>query len=221
MPMNATPRYPVFLCVLARSADRLFAMTGSGAKAGLHGYLQSAREAVLWKLDGLSEYDIRRPLTPTGTNLLGLVKHLGGVEAGYFGDTFGRPFSEPLPAGFEEDAEPNAEFWAAAIETREKIISFYRRACVHADETIGALALDAVGHVPWWGDEGDVTLLRMLVHVIAETNRHAGHADIVREFIDGTAGLQPGNDNLPSSDEAWWKRHRDRLERIAQESLGP
>lgn len=71
------------------------------------------------------------------------------------------------------------------------------------------------------GDQGEVTLLRMLVHVIAETNRHAGHADIVREFIDGTAGLQPGNDNLPSFDEAKWQSHQDRLERIAQESVRP
>jgi hypothetical protein len=83
----------------------------------------------------------------------------------------------------------------SAAETREQIVSFYRRACAHADETIGALTLDAVGHVPWWGNQGEVTLLRMLAHVIAETNRHAGHADIVREFIDGTAGLQPDNDN--------------------------
>jgi hypothetical protein len=103
-------------------------MTGSDAKAGLHSYLRSAREAVLWKLDGLSEYDIRRPLTPTGTNLLGLVKHLGGIEAGYLGDTFWRPFGEPLPAGFEEEAEPNAEFWATAAETREQIVGFYHRA---------------------------------------------------------------------------------------------
>jgi hypothetical protein len=78
-------------------------------------------------------------LTPTGTNLLGLVKHLGGVEAGYFGDTFGRPFSEPLPAGFEEDAEPNAEFWAAAIETREQIISF----------TAGHACTQTKPSVPW------------------------------------------------------------------------
>ena len=54
-------------------------------------YLQSARDAMVWKVEGLSEYDARRPMTPTGTNLLGLVKHLASVELGYFGDTFGRP----------------------------------------------------------------------------------------------------------------------------------
>jgi hypothetical protein len=176
---------------------------------------------VLWKLDGLSDYDLRRPLTPTGTNLLGLVKHLGGIETGYFGDTFGRPFGWPLPAGFEDDAEPNAEFWATAAETSEYITGFYRRACAHADATISSLALDAPGHVPWWGSQGDVTLHQILVHVTAETNRHAGHADIVRELIDGAAGLQPGNDNLPASDEAWWQGHRERLERLAQDSTTP
>ena len=65
-------------------------------KADLHSYLQTARDTVLWKLDGLSEYDVRRPLTPTGTNLLGLVKHLATVELGYFGDTFGRPLAKPF-----------------------------------------------------------------------------------------------------------------------------
>ena len=68
-------------------------------KATLVRYLQQARDAMLWKLDGLGEYDIRRPLTPTGTNLLGLVKHLAGVESGYFGATFGRPFPGTLPFG--------------------------------------------------------------------------------------------------------------------------
>jgi hypothetical protein len=72
-------------------------VTGSDPKADLHRYLRTAREAVMWKLDGLGEYDVRRPLTPTGTNLLGLVKHLATVEFGYFGDCFGRPGDEPMP----------------------------------------------------------------------------------------------------------------------------
>ena len=194
-------------------------MTISDPKTDLHSYLQQAREALVWKLDGLSEYDIRRPLTPTGTNLLGLVKHVAGVELGYFGDTFGRPFGEPLPAGFDEDAEPNAEMWAAADESREQIIGLYRRAWAHSDATIGALALDAVGHVPWWpGEHGEVTLHRILVHVVAETDRHAGHADIVRELIDGTAGLRAGTTNMPSGDRAWWESYRSKLERVAQEA---
>ncbi|MEA2499798.1 MAG: hypothetical protein QOH26_2203, partial [Actinomycetota bacterium] len=95
-------------------------------KSALHRYLKRGREAVVWKLDGLGEYDLRRPLTPTGTNLLGLVKHLASVEAGYFGETFGRPFPEPLP-WLEEGAEPNADMWATTEESRDDIVDFYQR----------------------------------------------------------------------------------------------
>ncbi|MGK5630796.1 DinB family protein [Streptomyces sp. URMC 123] len=193
-------------------------MIESQAKATLRRYLQTGREALLWKLDGLSEYDVRRPLTPTGTNLLGLVKHVASMELGYFGGVFGRPSAEPLP-WFEEGAEPNADMWATADESREDIVELYRRAWRHSDATIDALALDAPGRVPWWGEASrDVTLHQVLVHVIAETDRHAGHADIVRELIDGTAGLLSGNDNLPSQDAAWWEEYRGRLERVAREA---
>src|ERR671925_2402247 len=124
-------------------------MTGSDPKTDLHRYLQDAREALLWKLDGLSEYDTRRPMVPTGTNLLGLIKHVASVELGYFGDTFDRPSAEPLP-WFEDDAEPNADMWATADESREMIVGLYRRAWAHSDATIDALGLDSVGRVPWW-----------------------------------------------------------------------
>jgi len=82
-----------------------------------------------------------------------------------------------------------------------------------------ALELDAVGRVPWWpAGHDEVTLHRILIHVIAETDRHAGHADIVRELIDGAAGLRQDNDNLAPGDETWWQTYRDRLERVAQEA---
>jgi len=193
-------------------------MTGSDPKEDLQRYLQAARDALIWKLDGLSEYDIRRPLTPTGTNLLGLIKHVAGVELGYFGDTFGRPFGEQLP-WLAADAEPNADMWATADEPREQIVGLYRRAWAHSDATIGTLALDAIGRVPWWpADRGEVTLHRILVHMIAETHRHAGHADIVRELIDGTVGLRDGNDNMAPADQAWWENYRSLLEHVAQEA---
>ncbi|WP_432933963.1 DinB family protein [Microbispora sp. CA-135349] len=193
-------------------------MTTPGPKTDLHRYLQAARDAVLWKLDGLAEYDIRRPLTPTGTNLLGLVKHLAGVEAGYFGETFGRPYGEALP-WMADDAEDNADMWATADESRDDIVDLYRRVWQHSDATIAALALEATGRVRWWPDErSEVTLHQILVHVIAETNRHAGHADIVRELVDGVAGLRDGNLNLPSGDRAWWESYRNRLERTAREA---
>jgi uncharacterized damage-inducible protein DinB len=192
-------------------------MAASDPKADLHRYLQVAREALLWKLDGLSEYDIRRPMVPTGTNLLGLVKHVASVELGYLGDTFGRPSGEPLP-WFEEGAEPNADMWATADESREDIVGLYHRAWAHGDATIDALALDAIGHVPWWGERSEVTLHQILVHMIAETDRHAGHADIVRELIDGTAGLRADNDNMAPGDREWWESYRKRLEALAREA---
>jgi len=197
---------------------RLSGMTGSDPKMDLHRYLQAGREALLWKLDGLSEYDARRPLVPTGTNLLGLVKHVASVEAGYFGETFGRPFGERLP-WFEDGAEPNADMWAAAGESREQIVGLYHRAWAHSDATIDALGLDAIGHVLWWPDDrSKVTLHQILVHVIAETHRHAGHADIVRELVDGAAGLRDGNDNMAPGDQQWWQNYRSRLEHAAQDA---
>src|SRR5689334_4876956 len=172
-------------------------------KDDLRRYLQRGREALLWKLDGASEYDVRRPLTPTGTNLLGLVKHVASVEAGYLGEVFGRAFPETLP-WFEPGAEPNADMWATADESRDDIVALYRRVWAHADGTIEALPLDAGGEVPWWpAERRKVTLHEVLVRVVAEEHRHAGHADIVRELVDGAAGWQEGNDNLPPGGEDW------------------
>ena len=122
---------------------------------------------------------------PTGTNLLGLVKHLAIVETSYFGAVFDRPFPEPLP-WWDDDAEPNSDMWATPGESRDDVVGLCQRACAHADATIAALPLDTVGTVSWWRD-GRVTLHRLLVHVTAETHRHAGHADLVRELIDGAA----------------------------------
>jgi catechol 2,3-dioxygenase-like lactoylglutathione lyase family enzyme/uncharacterized damage-inducible protein DinB len=190
------------------------------AKADLRRYLQVAREALLWKLEGLSEYDVRRPMTRTATNLLGVVKHVASVEAGYFGDTFGRPFDEPLP-WFADDAEPNADMWAPADESREQIVGLYQRVWAHSDTTIEMLDLDAIGRVPWWpAERSEVTLHKVLVHMIAETNRHVGHADIVRELIDGAVGLRVGNDNMAPGDEAWWAGYRDRVESAARQASG-
>ncbi|MEU6644708.1 DinB family protein [Saccharomonospora sp. NPDC046836] len=196
-------------------------MTLPEAKATLHRYLRTARDAMLWKLDGLGEYDIRRPLTPTGTNLLGLVKHLAGCEAGYFGGVFGRPFPEALP-WLSDDAEPNADMWATADESREQIVGLYRRVWAHSDATIERLGLDAVGEVPHWPRErSQVTLHQILVHMTAETHRHAGHADIVRELIDGAVGLRQDVDNLPpGTTPQWWAGYRLRLSRVAREVGG-
>jgi uncharacterized damage-inducible protein DinB len=190
-------------------------MTDSDAKAELHDYLQGAREVLLWKLEGLSEYDIRRPFTPTGTNLLGLVKHAATFELEYFGPVFGRPHAVPLP-WISDGAHPNAHMWATPEQSRAEIIDLYRRAWQLSDETIAALPLDAPGRVPWWGDSGAVTLHHILVHKIADTQRHAGQADIIRELIDGSAGLLKQADNLPPGDPAWWRDYHTQLEEAAR-----
>jgi hypothetical protein len=194
-------------------------MTGHDPKANLKDYLQGGRDTLVWKLNGLSEYDIRRPLVPTGTNLLGLVKHKAYTEFVYFGSTFQRPSAEPLTRF--RSAEPNADMWATAEESREDIVELYRRAWAHSDATIDALALDSIGHVPHWpAGQNEVTLHEVLVHVIVDTQRHAGHADIIRELIDGVVGLLEGHNNMPPADETWWAGYRDRLQRVAEEAGG-
>ena len=198
-------------------SDSLGRMTMS-AKDTLRHYLQDARTGLLWKLDGLGEYDVRRPLVPTGTNLLGLVKHTASTEAGYLGDVFGRPYPDAFP-WFAETAEDNADMWATLDETRDGVVGLYRRVWEHSDATIEALDLDTVGRVPWWEEaKAEITLQQAIVHMIAETNRHAGHADIVRELIDGTVGLRAPGNNLPQQGEAWWADYRTRLETTAREA---
>ena len=187
-------------------------------KDTLKRYLQSHRDALLWKLDGLGERDLRWPVTGSGTNLLGLVKHVGSMEFGYFGETFGRPADEPLP-WLEPDAEDNADLWATAEQSRDWVVDFYHRSWAHSDDTIDTLDLDSPGQVPWWGPETrDVTLHQILVHMIVETSRHAGHADIVRETIDGQIGMRNGNTNVPSHDEQWWAAYVTKLQQVAEEA---
>jgi len=183
------------------------------AKEYLHEDLRWVREAMIWKVDGLSEYDARRPLTSTGTNLLGLIKHLAVSESWYFGEVFGRPFPQPLPR-WDEKAVDERTMCAAADETREEIIGLYRRVWQHSDATIAALAIDAPGHVPWW-PRPDVKLFNILVHLLTETNRHAGHADILREQLDGATG-QAADLRRPQRDAAFWEARRARFEQAAR-----
>jgi len=183
------------------------------AKEYLHGDLRWIREAMLWKLEGLSDYDIRRPLTPTGTNLLGLVKHLATWEARYFGEVFGRPFPQPLPR-WDDETTSGTDFWATEQETRDEIIGFYRRAWEHSDATINTLPIDAPGHVPWW-PRPDVKLFNIMVHILSETSRHAGHADILREQLDGATGTDRESTASLSYDAAHWKSRYSKAEQAA------
>jgi uncharacterized damage-inducible protein DinB len=188
-------------------------------KDALHHYLQEAREALLWKLDGLGERDLRLPRTPTGTNLLGIVRHVANVEIGYFGPTFGREWpapDHPLVVSDEDyDADPQADWWVPAEIPATEVADFYRDVATFSDRTIAELPLDALGVVPWWPEERrEVSLARIVVHVISDTTRHAGHADILREGIDGAAGLKVAATNLPDVD---WTAYVDRLTRVADE----
>lgn len=200
-------------------------MIDAFAKEYLHGDLRDVRATMLWKLDGLTEYDVRRPLTSTGSNLLGLVKHLAVTEAWYFGEVFGRPFPEPAPWRNGDDDELTAYFsykselgdmWATGDESRAGIVELYRRTWEHSDATIEALAIDAPGHVAWW-PRPNVMLFNILVHVLTETNRHAGHADILREQLDGSVGTESGGAGLHVRDPASWEDHRRKVERAAKE----
>lgn len=183
-------------------------------KAVLRRRLADAFDAWRWKLEGLSEYDLRRPLVPTGTNLLGLAKHVAFVSAGYLGDVFGRESAmPPYP-----EHEPNADLWATADESADHVLGLLDRAAAECDATIEALDLDAPGRVPWWGDQGDVTLHTIVVHLLVELNRHLGQADIVRELVDGQVGMRAGDPNLPAdraADRGAWAAHRARLQAIA------
>ncbi|HJW00691.1 MAG TPA: DinB family protein [Arthrobacter sp.] len=185
-------------------------------KETLHHYLRVRRDNLLGKLDGLSEYDVRRPLTPTGTNLLGLVKHVASMELGYLGDVFGRPSGRHLP-WLDDGAIPDADLWVTPGESRADIIELHLFAGAHSDATIDTLPLDTTGVVPWWPEERrHVTLHQILVHMVAERAHHLGHADILRELIDGTAGQRPGDPNLTPRSPEEWAAHRASIEAAAQ-----
>lgn len=177
----------------------------------LNRYLRKARRELLATLDGLSEERVRWPMTGTGTNLLGLVKHVASVEIDYFGTVFDRP--APVLPWMADGAPVNADMWASAEESRASILELQAESVRIAEATIAELDLDAPGRVPWWGERGAVTLRQVLVHVGFEVARHAGHADVVRELIDGRAGS--GDGNLPELEAEQWAHHREVLEEAA------
>lgn len=149
-------------------------------KESLRAALDRHRDVVLWKIDGLSDADLRRPMTPSGTNLLGMVKHLASTEYGWFCEAFGRE-SEAVP--FDED-DPEADMRVEPDETTEFIVAFYGRARAAADQVIDELDLDYIGV-----DDGEEVSMRwVLIHMVEEVARHAGHFDILRELIDGETG---------------------------------
>lgn len=179
-------------------------------KSELHRRLKLSRASLLSKLEDLSEYDMRRPMTPTATNLLGLVKHLAGLEYGYLGESFDRPGPDRMSWIEDGSIWDDADMWATADESSQDLIALYRRSCAHGDATIAELDLDASARVAHWPEERrNTTLGELLVRMVSETAQHAGHADIIREMIDGRA-----NDDDPT-DEPTRAQFRARVQSAA------
>ena len=187
-------------------------MTGpTGLSVDLQRYLQQARDSLVRSLEGLPEHDVRRPFTPTGTNLLGIVKHLVGVEVGYLVESVGRE-APVLPWNEDGSVWEGADMWARADESREWILGLYRTAWQLSDASIADLPLDAPATVAWWPEERRVTTFgHVLVRTLADTAQHAGHADILRELVDG----QAGRDRDEQGDAAQWAGYVARIQAAA------
>jgi uncharacterized damage-inducible protein DinB len=180
-----------------------------------HGYLVETRRQVLRALHDLDDYQIRRPMTATGTNLLGVVKHLVGIEAGYLGFCVGHPLADPLPwiAGDRADA-PTRDMWATADESRAYITGLYQRACEHSDWVLDKVGTNAVATVPWWPEPSrETTSGALLARVLKDTAMHAGQLQVLRELIDG----QAGSDRDSIGDDRWWRDYRSMLEQVARQ----
>jgi len=183
----------------------------SAMSADLHRYLQQGRDAMVRALDGLGEYDIRRPLVPSGTNLLGLVKHLAGVELGYLVESVGRE-APALPWDEDGSVWDSADMWATADQSREYLLGLYRQAWALSDASLAEVALEAPAEVEWWSQEKrHTTFGHLVVRVVAETAQHAGHAEILRESLDG----QAGRDRDDVGDRQWWSEYVARIQAAA------
>jgi uncharacterized damage-inducible protein DinB len=150
-------------------------------KTSLTAALDRHRDAILWKLQGLDDEQLRRRMVPSDTTLLGMLKHLASVEYGWFCRTFGLP-TEEVPF-VEED--PDADWRVEPEETTQDILDYYAGARAAADASLAAHDLADTG-TSWTG--ATVTMRWVLLHMVEEVCRHAGHADILRELIDGMAG---------------------------------
>ena len=158
-------------------------------KALLKKHLHDVQQSLLWKVEGLTDEELRRPMTRSQTNLIGIVKHLAGLTNAYLCSSFGLP-REPLPWEDDEELWHGLDMWATPEESCEEIIGMYRRACEAGIRAIEEVDLDAVGT---HHSGVQVSFRWMVLVVLKDTIRHTGHADVVREMIDGRVGARPGD----------------------------
>ncbi len=195
-------------------------VTALDVKSELIRRLDQLVHSVVYKLAGLSEYDLRRPLTPTATNLLGVTFHLAAQLAEYFGETFGRPFprEDEFYYRTEASADQQDDSWVRPEATSDWVVGLYRATWEHAQETFAALDLGARGQIPT-SPYAKVTLGEMMVHMVDEVARHAGHMDIVRELIDGGIGRYAGDGAIDTDYD--WVSYRERVQagaRLAEDT---
>ncbi|MFU8873036.1 DinB family protein [Micromonospora sp. SL4-19] len=160
--------------VLARTGDE---------RAVLESFLDFHRAIVLRKVRGLSQTEASRRLVPSHTTLAGLLKHLALVERNWFPVLF---TPQPRDVYLTSEEEAVASFTLEPGETVDGLAAAYEAACARSREVAARFDLD---HVVPHPQLGEVSLRWVLVHLIEETARHAGHADILRELTDGETGV--------------------------------
>ena len=152
-------------------------------KAMLSAFLDRYRETILWKLEGVTKEQASARLVPSATTLLGIVKHLAYVERGWFPIYFaGGPVNYPWA---EDEPDQDIDFRVSATDTIESVSALYREEIARSREIVAGASLDDLSKEQ---DRGPRTLRWIMVHMIEETARHAGHADILRELTDGAIG---------------------------------
>ncbi|MFF1880197.1 DinB family protein [Pseudarthrobacter sp. NPDC058196] len=187
----------------------------SARAAQLREYLNDAREALLWKCGGLNDAQARTPLAPTGTHVMGLLFHLAVTEAQYFISCLGRDIENPVIQSVIASGDAQADFLPPPTMTLANVVTMYRGTTAAADAVLDGLELDSPAVVPWWTKHRHTTVERLLVHMITETHRHAGHLDIVREQLDGFIGLRPTAPNIPDLTPDQWEEQRLRTQDLA------
>ena len=162
--------------------ERHVPMSGATELEALQYFLDVNRDVMVWKLDGLTEEQARWSPVPSGTSLLGLVKHCAWVEYGWFQESFDRHIPE-----VDVTEEDSFGFSPLESDSIESVLALYARARAASDAAVDELGLDAVG----MDEDGPVDMRWIMGHLIEETARHAGHADIIRELLDETKGYYP------------------------------